>query len=236
MSFPVQRHRRLRRTSALRRLVAESSLRVDDLITPIFVREGIDSPVEIPSLPGVFQHSVSSATQFCRQMTNQGIPGVIIFGIPNNKDEFGSSAWDPNGIAQIAISEIKSNLGDDLVVMADLCLDEYTSSGHCGVLNVSGDVENDATLELYARVAIAQANAGVDLVGPSGMMDGQVGVIRNALDGEGYENVGIIAYSAKYGSAFYGPFRDAVDVTIVGGGNRNTYQQDFRNSKEALSE
>jgi len=226
----------MRRTPALRRMVAESTLRVDDLITPIFVRESIDSPVEIPSLPGVFQHTVGSATNFCKHLVELGIPGVIIFGVPATKDETGSAAWDPNGIAQLAISRIKAGVGDDLVVMADLCLDEYTASGHCGVLGLTGDVDNDATLELYARVAIAQANAGVDIVGPSGMMDGQVGVIRTALDSEGYESIGIMAYSAKYASALYGPFRDAVDVTILNGGNRSTYQQDYRNSKESLSE
>ena len=232
----MHRHRRLRRTPALRRLVSETSLSVDDLITPIFVREGIDSPIEIPSLPGVFQHDVKSATEFCKRLIDLGIPGVIIFGIPESKDELGSAAWDPDGIAQVAISEIKSAVADDLVVMADLCLDEYTSSGHCGVFRSPSDVDNDATLELYAKVAIAQAQAGVDLVGPSGMMDGQVGVIRNALDHDGYTDVGIMAYSAKYASALYGPFRYAVDVAIADGGNRSTYQQDFRNSKESLSE
>lgn len=226
----------MRTTPALRRLVAESMLSVDDLITPIFVREGIDSPVEIPSLPGVYQHSVGSAAEFCKQLADLGIPGAIIFGVPETKDETGSAAWNPKGIAQIAISAIKSAVGDGLVVMADLCLDEYLSSGHCGVLDASGDVDNDSTLELYAKVAIAQADAGVDLVGPSGMMDGQVGVIRSALDSAGYDHVGIMAYSAKYASALYGPFRDAVDVRIADGGNRSTYQQDYHNAKESLSE
>lgn len=220
----------------MRRLVAESTLSVNDLIAPIFVREGIDSPVEIPSIPGVFQHSVRSATELCKDLVNLGVPGVILFGVPTVKDPMGSSAWDPNGIAQVAISEIKASVGDDLVVMADLCLDEYTESGHCGVLDDFGDVDNDATLELYAKVALAQARAGVDFVGPSGMMDGQVGVIRTALDADGFSGVGIMAYSAKYSSSLYGPFRDAVDVTIANGGNRRTYQQDFRNTKESLSE
>lgn len=236
MSFPNHRHRRTRKTAALRRLVAETSLTVDDLIAPIFVREGIDSPVEIPSLPGVFQHTVGSALELCKQLVDQGVPGVMLFGVPASKDEVGSAAWHSEGVAQLAISEIKSALGKDLVVMSDLCLDEYTLSGHCGVLGSNGDVSNDATLELYARVALAQAEAGVDLVGPSGMMDGQVATIRKALDSEGFVDVGIIAYSAKYASALYGPFRDAVDVTIAGGGDRKTYQQDFRNSKESLSE
>lgn len=209
---------------------------MDDLIAPIFVREGIDSPVEIPSLPGVFQHTVGSALELCKQLVDQGVPGVMLFGVPASKDEVGSAAWHSEGVAQLAISEIKSALGKDLVVMSDLCLDEYTLSGHCGVLGSNGDVSNDATLELYARVALAQAEAGVDLVGPSGMMDGQVATIRKALDSEGFVDVGIIAYSAKYASALYGPFRDAVDVTIAGGGDRKTYQQDFRNSKESLSE
>lgn len=216
--------------------MAESTLSVDDLITPIFVREGIGSPVEIPSLPGIFQHSVESSVAFCKSLVTAGLPGVMIFGVPAQKDETGSAAWDPDGVAQVAISEIKSAVGDDLLVMADLCLDEYTSSGHCGVLDIHGDVDNDATLELYAKVALAQANAGVDFVGPSGMMDGQVGVIREELDLNGQTHVGIIGYSAKYASAFYGPFRDAVDVTIVGGGDRKSYQQDFRNSKESISE
>lgn len=209
---------------------------VDDLITPIFVRESIDHPVEISSLPGVYQHSVSSAVKMCRELAGMGLPGVIIFGVPEHKDDCGSSAWDPDGIAQVAISEIKQSMGEELVVIADLCLDEYTESGHCGVLDSSGGVDNDATLELYAKVALAQARAGVDLVGPSGMMDGQVGAIRGALDDGGFDGVGIMAYSAKYASAFYGPFRDAVDVTIAGGGNRSAYQQDFRNSRESLSE
>lgn len=216
--------------------MAESNLRVDDLIVPIFVREGIDQPLEIPSLPGVYQHTVDSAVLFSKELISLGIPGVIVFGVPHSKDELGSAAWDPSGIAQKAISEIKSATADDMVVMADLCLDEYTISGHCGVLDRSGDVDNDATLELYAKVAIAQAKAGVDIVGPSGMMDGQVGVIRSALDGSGFKNVGIMAYSAKYASGLYGPFRDAVDVSIADGGNRNTYQQDYRNAKESLSE
>lgn len=236
MSYPIQRHRRLRRSGSLRRLVAESNLRVDDLIVPIFVREGIDQPVEIPSLPGVFQHTIDSAVSFSKELVSFGIPGVIVFGVPVSKDDIGSAAWDPNGIAQKAISQIKSGVDDDMVVMADLCLDEYTSSGHCGVLDKSGDVDNDATLELYAKVAVAQARAGVDIVGPSGMMDGQVGAIRSALDNEGFKNVGIMAYSAKYASGLYGPFRDAVDVSIADGGNRNTYQQDYRNAKESLSE
>lgn len=236
MSFPTHRHRRLRRTAAIRRLVAEATLTADDLITPIFVREGIDNPVEIPSLPGVFQHTVGSATQFSKGLVEVGIPGVMIFGVPRAKDEIGSEAWSSDGIAQVAISEIKSSVGDDLAVMADLCLDEYTLSGHCGTLGADGNVNNDETLELYGKIALAQASAGVDFVGPSGMMDGQVGVIRSALDDHGFAEVGILAYSAKYASALYGPFRDAVDVSIVNGGNRKTYQQDFRNSRESLSE
>lgn len=236
MSFPTQRHRRLRRTAALRRLVAESSLHVDDLITPIFVREGIDDKVEIPSLPGIFQHSAKSAVDFAKELVSLGIPGTMIFGVPRSKDEVGSEAWNPDGIAQIAISQIKQAVGDELVVMADLCLDEYTLSGHCGVLNERGDVDNDATLDLYGKAALAQARAGVDMVGPSGMMDGQVGHLRTTLDSSGYQDVGIIAYAAKYASSLYGPFRDAVDVSIANGGNRFTYQQDYRNSKESLSE
>jgi porphobilinogen synthase len=228
--------RRLRRTSALRRLVAETAVRVDDLVAPLVVREGIEGSVPIRSLPGHHQHSVPSVVAEAKRLMSLGIPGVILFGVPAEKDETGSGAWDPDGIVQVALSELRSALGEHLVLIADLCLDEYTDHGHCGVLSPNGTVENDATLELYGRVAVAQARAGADLVAPSGMMDGQVAAIRAALDGEGYLDIAILAYAAKYASALYGPFRDAVDVIIAGGGDRQGYQQDVRNRREALTE
>jgi porphobilinogen synthase len=236
MSFPVRRMRRLRRTPALRRLVAETRLGVDDLVAPLFVREGIEAPVPIPSLPGVVQHTRESLRKEVRELAGLGIPGVILFGVPEAKDASGSGAWDPAGIVQVALADLRDEVGDRMVVMADLCLDEYTDHGHCGVLTPFGDVDNDATLELYGRVAVAQAAAGADIVAPSGMMDGQVGAIRAALDGAGFDTVAILAYAAKYASALYGPFRDAVDVTIAGGGDRKGYQQDFHNAREALAE
>ena len=236
MGFPARRPRRLRRTPALRRLVAETRLGVDDLVAPLFVREGIDEAVPISSLPGQFQHTVSSVVTEAKRLVSLGVPGLVLFGVPEVKDPTGSGAWDPDGIAQRALAELRSSIGDEMVLAADLCLDEYTDHGHCGVLAVDGSVDNDATLELYQRVALAQARAGADVVAPSGMMDGQVAAIRQALDGEGLEAVAILAYAAKYASALYGPFREAVDVTIVGGGDRRGYQQDPRNRREALAE
>ncbi|MEI7506054.1 MAG: porphobilinogen synthase [Actinomycetes bacterium] len=234
--FPVSRPRRLRRTQALRDLVAETRLDVNDLVAPLFVREGIDSPIPITSLPGVVQHSRASLREEVRQLADLGIKSVILFGIPAKKDEIGSGAFDPNGVVQIALSDLRSDLGDRVVLMSDLCVDEYTSHGHCGILDGHGSVDNDKTLEIYAKAAIAQANAGAHIVAPSGMMDGQVGVIRSALDGAGHTETSILAYSAKYASGLYGPFRDAVDVQIVGGGDRKGYQQDWRNAREALTE
>jgi len=228
--------RRLRRTPALRRLVAETRLSVDDLIVPLFVREGIDHPHEISSLPGVFQHTRESLRKEVHELADMGVPAVILFGVPTRKDAEGSGAWDPDGIVQVALRDLRSDMGDDLVVMADLCLDEYTDHGHCGLLDEHGHVDNDATIDLYARVAQAQAEAGADVVAPSGMMDGQVAAIRDALDEDGFGEVAILAYGAKYASALYGPFREAVDVTIVGGGDRKAYQQDPRNGREALEE
>src|SRR5579885_1996135 len=228
--------RRLRRTPALRRLVAETRLSVDDLIAPLFVREGIDAPHPIESLPGVVQHTRESLRKDVRALADLGVPGLILFGVPLVKDATGSQAWDPQGIVQVALGDVKDEVGDRMVVMADLCLDEYTDHGHCGVLTATGDVDNDATIELYAQVAVAQARAGADVVAPSGMMDGQVAAIRGALDGAGFEHVPVLAYAAKYASALYGPFRDAVDVTIAGGGDRKGYQQDYRNGREALAE
>ena len=236
MTFPQRRLRRLRRTPALRRLVAETRLSVDDLIAPLFVREGIDEPQPIASIPGVFQHTLASLRTEVAELVSLGVPGVILFGVPATKDAQGSGAWDPDGIVQVAVRELRDQFGDSIVLTTDLCLDEYTTHGHCGVLNDHGEVDNDATLELYGEVAIAQAAAGVDIVAPSGMMDGAVLAIRDALDDDDFEQVSIMAYAAKYASALYGPFRDAVDVSIAGGGDRKGYQQDYANSREALEE
>ncbi len=236
MSFPQRRLRRLRRTPALRRLVAETRLDPADLIAPLFVREGIIEPQPIASLPGVVQHTLGSLRSEVADLIGLGIPGVILFGVPETKDDIGSGAWDPDGIVQIALRELRDTFGDRVVLMADLCLDEYTSHGHCGVLDGRGSVDNDATLDLYANVAIAQATAGADVVAPSGMMDGAVAAIRDALDEEDFVETAIMAYSAKYASALYGPFRDAVDVTIHDGGDRKGYQQDPANAREALEE
>ena len=236
MSFPARRMRRLRRTPALRRLVAETRLSVDDLVAPLFVREGLDGPRPVASMPGVVQHTRESLRKEVRALADLGVPAVILFGIPAAKDAEGSAAWDPAGIAQLALADVRDEVGDDLVVMADLCLDEYTTSGHCGALAPDGTVDNDATLELYARVAVAQAKAGADVVAPSGMMDGQVAAIRAALDSAGHPSTAILAYAAKFASPLYGPFRDAVDVQIAGGGDRRGYQEDYRNRREALVE
>ena len=236
MSFPTHRPRRLRRTPALRRLVAETRLSVDDLVAPLFVREGLEGPAPISSLPGQCQHSVDSLVKEALRLADLGVPALVLFGVPVTKDENGSGAWDPDGIVQVALAELRAALGDQLVLMADLCLDEYTDHGHCGILDDRGEVANDATLQRYGEIAVAQAEAGAHLVAPSGMMDGQVAAIRAALDACGHDEVGILAYSAKYASALYGPFRDAVDVTIVGGGDRKGYQQDPKNRREALEE
>jgi porphobilinogen synthase len=236
VSFPQRRLRRLRRTPALRRLVAETRLSVDDLVAPLFVREGIDEPVPIASLPGVVQHSPDSLRREVERLVGLGVPAVILFGVPAVKDAEGSGAWDPDGVVQRALADLRRDVGDDAVLVADLCVDEYTDHGHCGVLDDEGRVDNDATLELYERAAVAQASAGADITAPSGMMDGQVFAIREALDDEGFEQVAILAYAAKYASALYGPFRDAVDVSIVGGGDRKGYQQDPANGREALEE
>ena len=236
MAFPQSRPRRLRQSPAMRELVAEVRLGVKDLVAPLFVREGISAAQPITSLPGVMQHTVDSLRSEVVQLAELGVPGVILFGVPSVKDEVGSGAFDPAGIVQVALRELQKEVGNDMVLMSDLCVDEYTSHGHCGVLNKHGDVDNDATLEIYCRAALAQATAGAHVVAPSGMMDGQVGAIRSALDGAGFTDVAIMAYSAKYASGLYGPFRDAVDVQIQGGGNRKGYQQDWRNAREALRE
>jgi porphobilinogen synthase len=234
--FPTERPRRLRRTSALRRLVAETTLRPSDFVAPLFVAEGRREPTPITSLPGHFQHTIDSLRKEVHSLQLRGVQSVILFGVPATKDETGSGAWDPNGIAQVALRALRDDVGDEMVIMADLCLDEYTTHGHCGVLDAQGNVDNDATLELYATTALAQAHAGAAVVAPSGMMDGQVAAIRQALDANGFVNTVIMAYAAKYASALYGPFREAVGVQIAGGGDRRAYQQDYANRREALRE
>jgi len=234
MEHPIIRGRRLRRTPGLRRLVSETSVRPGQLVLPVFVREGIDAPQPISSMPGVVQHTRDSLRKAAAEAADLGLGGVMLFGIPATKDERGSAGVDPAGILNVAIADVASEVGDALPVMADLCLDEFTSHGHCGVLAADGSVDNDETLAVYAEMAVAQAAAGVDLVGPSGMMDGQVAVIRAALDAAGHQSVGILAYSAKYASAFYGPFREAVDSSLVG--DRRTYQQDAANAREGVRE
>ena len=234
--FPKWRSRRLRRTNAIRRLVSETQISVNDFVAPLFVREDIKEPQQISSLPGVYQHTLESLKLEVDSLRKLGIPGVILFGIPKSKDEFGSGAWDPDGIVQLALKDLKENFGDDMTLIADLCVDEYTSHGHCGILSPDGTVDNDATLEIYNQIALAQADAGADICAPSGMMDGQVSSIRNALDSSSHTQTIILAYSAKYASSLYGPFRDAVDVIIKDGGDRRGYQQDYANLREALTE
>ena len=240
-NFPVVRPRRLRTSSSLRDLVAETQLDVRHLIAPLFVREGITEPQPIASLPGVMQHTRQSLREEVRHLADLGVRSIILFGVPASKDPQGSEAWNPNGIAQLALADLAGDVGDRMVIMSDLCVDEYTDHGHCGILdgpsgNPLTSVDNDATLEIYGKIAVAQANAGAQVVAPSGMMDGQVGAIRAALDNAGHQNVAILAYSAKYASGLYGPFRDAVDCAIRGGGDRKAYQQDWRNAREAIVE
>lgn len=233
--FPDARPRRLRTSPAMRRLVAETRVHASDLILPLFVKEGTSSPVPVTSMPGVVQHTHDSVRKAAHDAVSAGVGGVMLFGIPEVKDERGSAADDPAGVVQRALRDLSDDFGSEIVVMADLCLDEYTSHGHCGLLTKSGDVDNDATLERYASIAVAQAAAGVAVVAPSGMMDGQVGAIRTALDSAGYSNVAILAYAAKYASAFYGPFREAAESTPQFG-DRAAYQQDPANATEALRE
>ena len=233
--FPSERPRRLRRTPALRALVAETRLSPAQFVAPLFVAEGLHDARPIRSLPGHFQHSIASLCDEVRHLVSVGVTSVILFGVPATKDVDGSAAWDPDGIVQVALRALRDDFGDEIVVMADLCLDEYTSHGHCGVLRADGTVDNDATLGLYRRIAVAQAQAGAAVVAPSGMMDGQVGAIRAALDDAGFEETVILAYAAKFASGLYGPFRDAVGVEIVSG-DRKGYQQDPRNRREALRE
>lgn len=233
--FPVSRLRRLRRTPALRRLVAETRLGVGDLIAPLFIKEGLREPGAISSLPGHVQHTLESVRREATELAELGVGGVLLFGVPAVKDGEGTQAWAPEGIVQQALRALRAELGEALVVIADLCLDEFTDHGHCGVLDSRRDVDNDATLARYARVAVAQAEAGATIVAPSGMMDGQVGVIRAALDGAGHADVAILAYAAKYASALYGPFREAAEGAPQFG-DRAGYQMDPANGDEALRE
>jgi porphobilinogen synthase len=226
----------LRRTAALRRLVSEVSVAPSDLVLPLFVKEGVDDPVPISSMPGVVQHTRDSARKAAAEAAAAGVGGVMLFGIPAVKDARGSGADDPDGVVQLALRDIVAEVGDAVVVMSDLCLDEYTDHGHCGVLTESGAVDNDATLERYAAIAVAQATAGAHVVGPSGMMDGQVAAIRKALDSNGFTDIAILAYAAKYASAMYGPFRDAAECAPQFG-DRASYQQDpARAGGEAVRE
>jgi porphobilinogen synthase len=232
--FPEVRPRRLRSSSAVRRLVAETTLEPRQLILPMFIREGASEPIAIKSMPGVVQHTRDTARKAVAEAAQLGLGGVMLFGIPSVKDEVGSGGLDPDGILNVAIRDAVSEVGDSLLVMSDLCLDEFTSHGHCGVLDSEGRVDNDATLKLYAEMGVAQASAGADVVGPSGMMDGQVGAVRTALDAAGFLDTVILAYAVKYASAFFGPFREAVDSSLTG--DRKTYQQDPANARDALRE
>lgn len=235
MSFhPAIRPRRLRRTPALRRLAAETRLHPAELILPAFVREGLTEPRAIAAMPGVQQHSLDSLRRAAAEAAEAGVGGVMLFGIPETRDAVGSAADDPDGILNVATRAVAAEVGDALVVQTDLCLDEFTDHGHCGVLDAAGEVANDATLERYAAMAIAQAEAGSALLGLSGMMDGQVAAVRAALDAAGHADTAVLAYSAKYASAFYGPFREAVDSQLTG--NRRGYQQDPANRREGVRE
>jgi porphobilinogen synthase len=232
--FPVQRPRRLRSSAAVRRLVAETTLEPRQLVLPMFVREGSETPVPISSMPGVVQHTRDTARKAVAEAVALGLGGVMLFGVPSRKDATGSGALDPDGILNVAIRDAVAEAGDDLLVMSDLCLDEFTDHGHCGVLDANGRVDNDATLEVYAQMGVAQADAGAHVVGLSGMMDGQVGVVRSALDAAGHQDTIVLAYAAKYASAFYGPFREAVASSLTG--DRKSYQQDPANRRESLRE
>ena len=232
--FPTARPRRLRRTPALRRLVAQTSVQPSDLLLPMFVKEGISEPQPVVSMPGVVQHTRDSLRKAAAEAVTAGVGGLVLFGVPAVKDARGSAADDPDGILALALRDLAAEVGDATVLMADLCLDEYTDHGHCGMLTGAGEVDNDATLERYGSIAVAQAAAGAHVVAPSGMMDGQVGAIRAALDAGGYPDVAICAYSAKFASAFYGPFRDAAECAPQFG-DRSSYQQDPR-SADALRE
>ncbi|GAA4620944.1 porphobilinogen synthase [Saccharopolyspora hordei] len=232
--YPSHRPRRLRRDPALRRLVSETSVEPRHLVLPMFVREGLDEPAPIPSMPGVVQHTRDSLRKAAVDAVSAGVGGLMLFGVPAERDATGSGAVDPDGILNVALRDLRAEVGDDTVLMADLCLDEFTDHGHCGVLDEDGTVDNDRTLQVYGEMAVVQAQSGAHVVAPSGMMDGQVGVIRESLDATGYLDTSILAYSAKYASAFFGPFREAVDSQLQG--DRNTYQQDPANGREALRE
>ena len=235
MAFPEHRPRRLRRTPALRRLVAETRLSVDDLVAPLFVKARIAEPEPVVSMPGVVQHTQESLRKEVRALAGLGVPGVVLFGIPAVKDPNGSQADAADGVVQVALRNLRDEVGDSVVLIADDCLDEYTDHGHCGLLDDAGNVDNDATLERYAEIAVAQADAGADVVAPSGMMDGQVAAIREALDDSGHTDVAILAYAAKYASALYGPFRDAAECA-PSFGDRRGYQMDPANAREAIAE
>ncbi|GAA1000983.1 porphobilinogen synthase [Nocardiopsis tropica] len=236
MSFPQVRPRRLRTTPAVRRLVAEVSLEPRQLVLPMFVRDGIAAAVPISSMPGVLQHTTDSLRAAAEEAVRAGVGGLMLFGVPDDadKDAEGSASWDPDGVLNRALRVLREDLGDATVLMADTCLDEFTDHGHCGVLDERGRVDNDATLERYALMGVAQAEAGAHTLGPSGMMDGQIGVLRESLDAAGHEDVSLFAYTAKYASAFYGPFREAVGSSLEG--DRRTYQQDAANRRESLRE
>jgi porphobilinogen synthase len=236
MSFPDIRPRRLRRTPALRRLVEETRISPAELVLPLFLKEGLTEPRPISSLPGVVQHSRESLRKAAHDAVSAGVGGLMLFGVPDNanKDATGSAGLDPDGILNVGIRDLVAEVGDATVVMSDLCLDEFTSHGHCGVLAADGSVDNDATLAIYADLAVAQADAGAHMVGPSGMMDGQIGVVRKALDQAGYQDVSVLAYAVKFAGAFYGPFREAVESTLQG--DRRQYQVDPPNIQEALRE
>jgi porphobilinogen synthase len=232
--YPTSRPRRLRRNPAVRRLVSETSVEPRHLVLPMFVREGASEPVPITSMPGVVQHTRDSLKKAAAEAVGAGVGGLMLFGVPEEHDADGSGAVDPDGILNVALRDLRSEVGDSTVLMADLCLDEFTDHGHCGVLDEDGNVDNDRTLQIYGEMAVVQAQSGAHMVGPSGMMDGQVGVIRDSLDATGFDDVSIMAYSAKYASAFFGPFREAVDSQLKG--DRKTYQQDPANGREALRE
>ncbi|OUM39864.1 porphobilinogen synthase [Arthrobacter sedimenti] len=234
MSFPQHRPRRLRSTPALRRMVAEYRVHPSELILPAFIREGLSEPAPILSMPGVVQHTTDSLKRAAAEAVERGVGGIMLFGIPEHRDATGSAGIDPDGVLNRAIADVRAEVGDSLVVMSDVCLDEFTDHGHCGVLADDGSVDNDATLALYAQMAVEQARAGAHVLGPSGMMDGQVAVIRQALDGAGHQDTVVLAYAAKYASAFYGPFREAVDSQLTG--DRRTYQMDAANRREAILE
>lgn len=232
--FPATRTRRLRGTPALRRLVSETHLRPSELVLPLFVREGAAEPQAVPSMPGVVQHTRESLRKAAHEAVEAGVGGLMLFGVPRHKDAVGSAGTDPDGVLQVAIRDVAAEVGDATVIMSELCLDEFTDHGHCGVLDREGAVDNDATLERYAEMARVQADAGAHMLGLSGMMDGQVGAVRSALDAAGHADVGTLAYAAKYASAFYGPFREAVESSLSG--DRKTYQMDPANAAEATRE